>query len=76
MTDPIERTPDVCGGSARIAGTRVPVWVIEGYHELGAGRIELSAAFDLSIAQVDAALKYAHEHPEEIAAEIASNEDP
>ena len=31
----IERTPGVCGGDACIAGTRIPVWVLEGFRRLG-----------------------------------------
>jgi uncharacterized protein (DUF433 family) len=31
----IERSPVVCDGAACIAGTRIPVWVLEGYRRLG-----------------------------------------
>ena len=31
----IESTAGVCGGDARIAGTRIPVWTLEHYRRLG-----------------------------------------
>jgi uncharacterized protein (DUF433 family) len=31
----IEKTPGIVGGDARIAGTRIPVWVLENYRRLG-----------------------------------------
>jgi uncharacterized protein (DUF433 family) len=31
----IEKTPGVVGGEARIAGTRIPIWVLEQYRRLG-----------------------------------------
>ena len=31
----IEKTPDVCGGSACIVGTRIPVWTLINYRKLG-----------------------------------------
>jgi uncharacterized protein (DUF433 family) len=27
-TDAIQKTPDVCGGGARVANTRIPVWLL------------------------------------------------
>jgi len=30
-TSRIERTPGVCGGDARVAGTRIPVWLLADY---------------------------------------------
>ncbi len=37
----IVRTPDVCGGDARVAGTRIPVWVLVQYRQLGATEADL-----------------------------------
>jgi len=31
MTSRIEKTEDICGGDARIANTRIPVWLLVGY---------------------------------------------
>ena len=31
----IEKTPGVCGGSACVVRTRIPVWVLENYRRLG-----------------------------------------
>lgn len=31
----VEATPGVCGGSACIAGTRIPVWLLEQGRRLG-----------------------------------------
>ncbi len=37
----IERTPGVCGGEPRVAGTRIPVWVLVQYRKLGASDADL-----------------------------------
>ena len=37
----IEFDPRVCGGSARIAGTRIPVWSLESWKRLGASDDEI-----------------------------------
>jgi len=41
----IEKTPEVCGGSACIAGTRIPVWVLEGYRRLGWTEARILASY-------------------------------
>ena len=62
----IETTPDVCGGRARIAGTRVPVHRVAGYYKLGYSPEEiLSVLGSLSLQQIYAALAYALANPEE-----------
>lgn len=59
-------TPGVCGGRARIAGTRVPVHRIARYHRLGYSPEEMLALLDsLSLPQIYAALAYALSNPEE-----------
>jgi len=71
----IEKTPGVCGGSARVVRTRIPVWVIEGYRQLGLAPAEVLDLFpSLRAVDVEAALEYARVHPREIATEIAENE--
>jgi uncharacterized protein (DUF433 family) len=63
----IVKTPGVCGGRARIAGHRVRVMDIVGWHE----RRERSVAQivemfpGISRADVHAALAYYYDHPEE-----------
>jgi len=41
----IERTPGVCGGDACIAGTRIPVWVLEGFRRLGWTEAQILASY-------------------------------
>lgn len=70
-----ERTPGVCGGAARVAGTRIPVWTIERFRQLGASKQDLLTYFPtLSAVQVERALEYARAHPDEILPEILQNE--
>lgn len=71
----IEKTPGVCGGSAGVVRTRIPVWLIVGYRQLGVEPAGLLDIFPtLRAVDVEAALEYARLHPQEIAAEIAENE--
>jgi uncharacterized protein (DUF433 family) len=37
----IEKTPGVCGGEARIANTRIPVWLLEQSRRLGMSDADL-----------------------------------
>lgn len=72
----IEKTPGVCGGSARIAGTRIPVWLLEALRRGGRTEEELLSAYPSLIAEELAhARRYAREHPEEMDREIAANAD-
>jgi uncharacterized protein (DUF433 family) len=41
----IEVTAGVCGGVACIAGTRIPVWILEQYRRLGASEAELLRSY-------------------------------
>ena len=55
----IEMTPDVVGGRPRIAGRRITVQNIAIWHEyMGLSADEIGAEYDLSLAQVYAALAY------------------
>src|SRR5437899_3179886 len=47
----IEATPGVCGGDPRIAGHRIPVWVIWGYYKLGLTDAQLLANWPSITAQ-------------------------
>lgn len=73
---PIVRTPGVCGGSARIAGTRIPVWsLVEAKRagcsdedllrdHLGLAPEDLHAAWDFYIA-----------HTEEVERDLAEQDE-
>ena len=37
----IETTPGICGGAPRVANTRIPVWALVQYRNLGAGDEDL-----------------------------------
>ena len=60
----IEHTPGVCGGAARIADTRIPVWVLERFRQLGTSVEDLEQFYpSLTHAGIDRALAYARQHP-------------
>jgi uncharacterized protein (DUF433 family) len=65
---PIVSTPDVLGGKPRIEGTRI------GVHQVGAlvrengwSHDDVSESFDLSPDEIEAAVEYYDDHPEEMA---------
>lgn len=63
----IERTSDVLGGKPRVAGRRVAVEHIVVWHEwMGLSADEIANEYDLSLAEVYAALTYYYDHREEI----------
>lgn len=63
----IEVTPDVAGGKPRIAGRRITVQDIVIWHErIGKSADEIASEFDLSLADVYAALTYYFDHRQEI----------
>ena len=71
----IEKTPDLCGGSARIAGTRIPVWVLVEAYRLGVSEAQLLFDYPgLQAVNLVDAWDYASRHGDEIAAEIRRNE--
>ena len=72
----IEKTPGVCGGDARIAGTRIPIWSLVNYRRLDASDARILQDFPhLSAADLVNAWAYADAHPEEIEAAILRNEE-
>ena len=72
----IEKTPGVCGGDARIAKTRIPIWSLVNYRILGASDVRILQYFPhFSAADLANAWAYAEAHPEEIEAAIARNEE-
>jgi uncharacterized protein (DUF433 family) len=63
----IEITPGVAGGKPRIAGHRITVQNIAIWHErLGRSADEIATEYELTLADVYAALAYYFDHREEI----------
>lgn len=72
----IETTPGVCGGDARIAQTRIPVWTLEGYRRLGMSEAEILAAYPgLRATDLVNAWSYVAAHRDEVDRLIRENED-
>ncbi len=70
----IEKTPGVNGGDACIAGTRIPVWVLEEIRRQGGTDVELLADFpSLSAAQLKQAWAYVTAHSAEIEAAMTAH---
>lgn len=71
----IEVTPDVRGGLPRIAGTRITVADVALMHlRLNHTLPEIAGRFDLSPADVYAAMAWYYDHRAEIDADIAADE--
>ena len=71
----IEITPDIAGGKPRIAGHRITVQNIAVWHERqGKSVDEIAAEYDLTLADVHAALAYYFDHREEIDQSIKEGE--
>ena len=73
----IEKTPNVCGGQARVRDTRIPVWSLVAAQQLGATNEELRSYFvaPLTAADIDAAWEYEEQHAEEISQVIRESEE-
>jgi uncharacterized protein (DUF433 family) len=73
----ITKKPEVCGGKACVAGTRIRVQDVYVWHELqGKSPDEIVSDFpQLTLAQVYAALAYYWDHPDEIQQEMKDAED-
>ena len=71
----ITRTPGICGGKPCIAGRRIRVQDVYEWHEtLGLTAAEIAREYNLSLAQVHAALTYAFENLDQILADIEASE--
>jgi uncharacterized protein (DUF433 family) len=70
----IDQTPGVCGGRARIAGSRIRVQdIVVWYERLGLSADEIVSRFpQLAVAEVYAALTYYHDHRAEIDSQMDS----
>ena len=72
----ISKQPDRQGGDACVRDTRIPVWILVGYHQLGSSDTELLAAYpSLTPADLEAAFAYAAANVEEIERAIRENEE-
>ena len=70
----IERTTDTAGGRPRIRGRRITVQQIAIWHErLGKSADEIAAEYDVTLADVYAALAYYFDHLEEIDARMVED---
>jgi uncharacterized protein (DUF433 family) len=71
----ITKTSGVCGGSACIGGTRIPVWVLEQFRRLSQSEVEILRAFpSLDMADLAKAWEYVRAHHQEIDEDIRQNE--
>jgi len=71
----IEKTPGVCGGAARVAGTRIPVWQLVEARGLGASEAQLLIDYPrLKAVNLVDAWAYAEDQPDEIATQIHRNQ--
>lgn len=71
----ISKKPDRCGGDACIRETRIPVWVLVGYHRLGMSDAAILESYpSLGPADLEAAWEYAAANEEEIDTAIRENE--
>ena len=77
VSEHIEISPDVCGGSPCIAGHRIRVRDVVVWHEqLGLSPDEIVSQYpQIALADVYAALAYYHDHREEIRQEIERDRD-
>jgi len=71
----IEKTPGFCGGKARVAGTRIPVWLLV-LKRLTCQSDESVLADYPTLTQesLDAAWEYYHRHPVEVEQSIWFND--
>jgi uncharacterized protein (DUF433 family) len=71
----ISKVPGVCGGEACIEGTRIPVWVLVSYRQLGVSDSEqLDNYPTLTASDLANAWIYATANSDEIAAAIQEND--
>lgn len=70
----IEKTPNVCGGSACIVNTRIPVWILVEARQLGITEADLLQDYPhISAADLVNAWAYAAAFSEEIETAIREN---
>lgn len=71
----IEKTPRVCSGEARIANTRIPVWVLVEARSIGYSDADILISYPtITATDLANAWVYAKVHPDEIELAIARNQ--
>jgi uncharacterized protein (DUF433 family) len=74
LDEQIELTPDTAGGKPRIRGRRITVQDIVIWHErLGKTVDEIASEYDLTLADIHAALAYYFDHREDIDVRIVED---
>lgn len=72
----IEITPGILGGKPRVSGHRISVAMIAcWHHQLGQSTEEIAVTYNLSLAQVHAALAYYYSHRDMIDQATKESED-
>jgi uncharacterized protein (DUF433 family) len=72
----IEKVPDLCGGRAVVAGTRIRVSVIVECSQKGLTAEEIVEQYPhLRLADIHDALAYAYDHASEIEADLAADDE-
>jgi uncharacterized protein (DUF433 family) len=72
IRQPIQKTPGVCGGNACVRDTRIPVWTLQRFKELGRSDEQLLADFPTLLpADLTAAWEYVRHNEAEIRDAIA-----
>jgi uncharacterized protein (DUF433 family) len=71
----IVKTPNICGGAARLIRTRIPIWVLERMRQLEVAEIDILRSFPtLKAIDLAEAWAYSDDYWEEIAEEIRKND--
>jgi uncharacterized protein (DUF433 family) len=72
----ITKTPGICGGSARIIRTRIPVWTLQAMRQRGITEAEILRSYPtLRAVDLVQAWMYADTHHDEVEREIRENEE-
>ena len=72
----IEKKVGVCGGDARIARTRIPIWLLVRQRQLGISEDEILLSYPTLLAEdLGNAWNYYRAHKEEIESQIIENEE-
>lgn len=75
LSEHIEITDGVCGGRPRIAGRRIAIHDVVVWHEkMGHSPDQIASEYDLTLAEVHAALTYYYDHREEIERQLEDEE--
>jgi uncharacterized protein (DUF433 family) len=76
LAERIVKTAEICGGDARLKGTRISVWGLEEWRRLGWSNSRILDAYpQLKPEDLAAARAYVASHPEEIEEAIRQNQE-